>query len=87
MSSIPQTPHMDTNAPHKRGKKSHNMDLSVPFTLYVNDVAQLLGITPGAVGMRIARGTIPVQPKPRNNSKSPFEWSSLDWWKYYNGKK
>ena len=78
---------MKTKQTHRPSKDAHGMDLSVPFTMTVEDVAALLGISANTARQRTYRGRIAVQPKPRRNGTGPFEWSSLDWWKYYNGRK
>jgi hypothetical protein len=78
---------MRANVTHDRDKEARDMDLSVPFTLYIDDVARLMRITTAAARQQCYRGRIPVKPKPRATKRAPFEWSSLDWWKYYNGSK
>lgn len=79
---------MNAKATQDRGENASELDLSVPFTLYCKDVAKLLRISPAAVRQRARRGKIAV--KPRNGggeTRAAFEWSSLDWHKYYTGKR
>lgn len=78
---------MDTNTTQSEAKPPHDLDLSVPFTLYLDDVAKLLRISLAAARQRAYRGRIAVKPKPRTHKRAPFEWSSLDWHRYYHGKK
>lgn len=80
---------MDTKAPQRESQSAPPIDisdLSKPFVLYVPDVARLLRIKPETVRARCRRGTIQVKPRARPKVKTQLEWSSLDWWKYFNGK-
>jgi hypothetical protein len=80
---------MDTIQPHKRAQIAPPVDLSdlsKPFVMYVDDVAQLLRLKPETVRARCRRGTIQVKPRSRATRKGTLEWVSLDWWKYFNGK-
>jgi hypothetical protein len=53
----------------------------------IDDVAKLLGIRRHTARQRAYRGSLPVKPRPRAYPKAPYEWSSLDWFKWFNGTK
>jgi hypothetical protein len=80
---------METKHPQEseiRHKKPEVVDLSQPRVLYTEDVALLLRIKPDTVLARHRRGTLPVKARNKPGRGIPLEWSSLDWWKYFNGK-
>lgn len=70
----------------KRPQTLEPLDLSKPQLIYTDDVALLLRIKPETVLARHRRGTLPVKPRNKAGRGIPLEWSSLDWWKYFNGK-
>ncbi len=80
---------MNTIKPQRESQSAPPIDisdLSKPFVMYVMDVARLLRIKPETVRARVRRGTIQVKPRARPKLKTQLEWSSLDWWKFFNGK-
>jgi hypothetical protein len=71
---------------HSNAKPPHDMDLSAPWQMRTEHVARLLGISEDAVRKRVFNGTIDVLPRVRGRGKT-MVWSSLDWWKWFNGRK
>lgn len=77
---------MNPNNPQETIDINQVPDLSKPWVLHVKDVANMLRITEDAVRMRVKRGTLAV--KPRDSKRNhKLEWSSLDWWKWFNSRK
>lgn len=71
----------------KNPRPGYTKDLSVPHVMHLEDVANLLGITPGGVRSQIERETIAVMPRKRKGTRDMLIWSSIDWHKWFYGRK